>query len=163
MMSRTLPLLAAGLIIAAGLFFASAAGRAAVDNPFNLVYESHRSEALDCRMETFRRLGEAKRQVATEVAEGRMGLREAARQFGRQQEELDDGYDDVLGPVNLPRDEEALCRNVIGWVEAMLSDDPDRAGPVVGRLEEDYCRSFGRTTARLSHYRASPADPALPR
>jgi hypothetical protein len=89
--------------------------------------------------------GVIKRQIALDVIEGRLSLVDAAAKYGELNRQhpiaipLDHG-DDHPTPLRSPvrTDEERLCRQVINWVGALLSEDPDRAKIVVARLELEY-------------------------
>jgi hypothetical protein len=75
-----------------------------------------------------------KQRVVEQVAVGRLTLLDGAARFA------------ALGP-NLPTtadDLEGLCRTVIGWAGLSLSDCPERAAAVVGRLEEQLRRLLER-------------------
>ena len=79
---------------------------------------------------------EAKRGVVEQVIEGRLPLLAGAARFK------------ALCAASWPiTDIEDLCRTVIGWAGLALSDRPERATVVVGRLEAELDRYLARPLA----------------
>jgi hypothetical protein len=70
-----------------------------------------------------------KQQIVAELADGRLGLVEAAARFGEE----------AVGPAARTdvAGAESWCRTVIGWAHLALSDRPERADAVSSRLEQE--------------------------
>lgn len=66
---------------------------------------------------------QAKQQIVEQLADGRLALLPAAERF-RQ-----------LCPGT--QEDEALCRNLIGWVQLALADRPERAETMTCKLEQE--------------------------
>jgi hypothetical protein len=75
---------------------------------------------------------QAKRGVIEQLIAGRISLLAAAVRFGA-----------LCGSG----DTTAYCRTVIGWAGLALSDRPERAADVVGRLEAELERYLARASA----------------
>jgi hypothetical protein len=95
--------------------------------------------------ETVALRGWAKDQIAREVAAGRRGLLDAAALYGELNQlppVVNHSKEDVdnwpwRDPVRT--DEERLCRQVMTWVQQLLSrESPDRVGQVSDRLEAEF-------------------------
>jgi hypothetical protein len=95
-------------------------------------------EDLDERLAAAVRRTEAKRQVAEDVAEGRVTLTEAAarvRDLNRASPELRWGTYRRAYPA--ASDEERFCREVISLVCGLAENDPERYLAVTERLEAE--------------------------
>src|SRR6476660_2629745 len=83
---------------------------------------------------------DAKRGVVEQVLAGRLPLLAGAARFAALS--LD-------GPTEAA-DTEGLCRTIIGWAGLALSDRPERAALVGGRLEAELERYLARAGAGLT-------------
>jgi len=106
-----LPLLAAGLpgFLAGGL--SDAGGR--------LAAESRHREALDRRARATLEAADARRRVVRAVASGSLALAEAVARFRRIAAEYNAATAGVPGASPAPEEEEAVRRQVLGWVQEL--------------------------------------------
>jgi hypothetical protein len=87
-----------------------------------------------------------KEAIVNQVGAGQLSLLTAAARFQAVNRQA--GH--PVYPQGLPsgpQDGEALCRNLIGWVQLALRDRPEQAEAVCQRLElelQDHLNRFGR-------------------
>jgi hypothetical protein len=108
-----------------------------------IVREVQRGEELDPSIEAARRRHEAKYDLAAALVAGRLSLREAADNYRLLEEAAPDYLPDVLPPS---ADERELCEHLLGWVWAVLAQDPRGAEEVLDRLEAEFRRSSLQST-----------------
>jgi hypothetical protein len=101
----------------------------------NLWTEHLRHEALTVRDQSVQQILSRKREIANEVAAGRVTLVEAVVRF--RELRCDDGRDETLGAyVSVGDSDEALARSVITHVSTAMMNDP-RRDEVLGRLHRE--------------------------
>jgi hypothetical protein len=101
-----------------------------------MLEEMRRTDDIVSRDQAVLRCLDGKHKVASEVVAGRLTLPQAADRFRELRTELAATHED--GPsLSGQDDEESLCRHVIDWVATSLREEPERAGKVVARLEDD--------------------------
>jgi len=111
--------------------------------------EIARAEALTARDLAVQRSIEGKRQVARDLADGKLGLAEAAERFRSLTALLDDGQDDILGSYNLCEgDAQDVFDHILCWVKAVLRDQPGECARVVARLNQEWEQHVGGKAKR---------------
>jgi hypothetical protein len=83
---------------------------------------------------------DAKKAIIGQLIDGRLRLLDAASQFGdlaRPANTALEGRDDV----------EYWCRSIIGWVCLALSEQPERADTLAGKLEAELSAYLGKRAA----------------
>ncbi|HEY8503358.1 MAG TPA: hypothetical protein VIL46_02170 [Gemmataceae bacterium] len=80
-----------------------------------------------------------------QLIEGRISLLEAVARFQAVHRSSTAKLEKSLGVSASPTDPESMARAVIGWVHLELSDRPEHAEAVSGRLERELQRSLDRT------------------
>jgi hypothetical protein len=83
---------------------------------------------------------EAKKAIIGQLIDGRLRLLDAAARFR-----------ELARPVQAPAEsseghdgDEYWCRSVIGWVCLALSEQPERADPLAGKLEAELTAMIGK-------------------
>ena len=79
----------------------------------------------------------AKQQIIRQVIEGRLELWDAASQFHAVHRVAAACIERATGMPTAHSDTENLCRTVIGWVYLSLSNRPEEAERVSGRLDRE--------------------------
>ena len=108
------------------------------DKRASMAEEIARNEQLDQQEAALRRQRQAKRRVAAEVIAGRLSLAEAIEQFRA----LDREWPELPSAPQTAEElgisaEEWSGRDVLYFVQLVLSDRPDEAAAVAGRLEKE--------------------------
>jgi hypothetical protein len=123
----------------------------------SMAEEVARNEELDQREDAIRRRRDAKAQLAAEVIARRRGLAEAIEQFRA----LDQEWPELRSALPTPEElgisaDEWGGRDVLYFVQLVLSDRPDEAAAVAGRLEMEL-------QELLTDRKKRPPAPAEPR
>jgi hypothetical protein len=108
------------------------------DNRPSIAEVRGREERLKQRHDAWRRRLEAKRQVAEEVIAQRRSLAEAIEQIRA----LDRQWPQFRSPPQAPSqlgmsEDEFIGRNILAFVQEVLTDRPAEAAKVAGRLEKE--------------------------
>jgi hypothetical protein len=110
----------------------------------NFFEAGQRVGPLDQRLSESREVIWAKNAVVNELIAGRLTLCQATERFRELHALVEDGNDEVVGPFQVVRGEEALCRNVLIWVRAELYHRSRQEGDeVFARLRAEYRERFG--------------------
>jgi hypothetical protein len=135
-------LLAACLLLAAG----ACLSRWTSEDLAALVSQGQMKEALVQRLAACCSVQSAKAEAVNDLIAGRLTLRQATERFRELNALMDDGNDELVGPYQVVRDEEPLCRSVLAWAEVQLYQRGDKAteAKVLTRLKEEYRKRFGR-------------------
>jgi hypothetical protein len=99
--------------------------------------ENRQSDELDQRCKgVFRRI-ESKQDVLQALNEGHLSLVEAAARFGEFNRQEPETMAYIREMYAGQSDEERLCRQVLSWVRAELSVEPDKTRATLARLEAE--------------------------
>jgi hypothetical protein len=99
--------------------------------------EINRMEALKQRGELMNRLWDMKTTAVEEYIADRATLQEVMERFEEAEDLMADDSTGVVAPYHRPQTTEQKCRQIIGWVEDELRNDPEKARKVVERLKQE--------------------------
>jgi hypothetical protein len=111
-----------------------------------LLFEARRTEALLQRVEAIEENRGLKNAVVDELLAGRMTLREAARRFADANERIDRDDPELVVEYLKPTTQEGVYRQVIGWVENVVSQQsPEQMAKALEPLENEFQELFGKS------------------
>jgi hypothetical protein len=131
--------------------------------PDGFLREQQRNLQLREGMAAVNRVSADKHELTAEVIAGRLGLVEAAQRF-REIDAAAPTFNHEALVLTWPgrTDEERYCREVMGFVRATLSEEPDRRQLVMGQLETElnhYLRRSKTAYAPIATGRAFRGTP----
>jgi hypothetical protein len=137
--SRLLLTISALAILGIGMTqgFASRDPRARQNLARRFLLEMRRAEALEYRANEMSQSLEVKKAVIEDLVAERLTLREAAEQFRRADQPIENDPAGLVAPYHAPETEQGRYQQVITWAKVELSDDPEQAEQVIPRLEQE--------------------------
>ncbi len=101
------------------------------------LFELRRTEALKQCAEMMNRLWEIKAAAIDDFIADRATIEDVMERFAEAEELVEEGDVGVVASYRRPQTKEQVCRQLIGWVEDDLKDDPAKAREVIQRLKRE--------------------------
>ena len=108
-----------------------------------LLFEIRRSEALEQRAAEISRALAIKKRIIGDLIAKRLTLREAAEEFRRADELIENNSGGLVATYRTARTENELYRQVLAWARTELSNDPQHSEEVMQRLEKERRNTVG--------------------
>jgi hypothetical protein len=102
-----------------------------------ILFEMRRNEALQHRKALMNRMWEMKTSAIDEFIANGTTVQHVIEQFEEAEELLQDDNEGVVPPYQRTQTKARMCRQLVGWVQDELKDDPEKAQQVVRRLKEE--------------------------